>query len=105
MNWRVDRARILDYLLNPFHPAGAAKARFFLAAGFSRARWVLFRDALSRHPLTASLDTVDPTRQYGEKRTYRCRLDSPTGRNPCILTVWQQSGEDFRLVTAYPFQQ
>ena len=35
MNWRVDRAKILDYLLNPFHPAVAAKARFFLAAGFS----------------------------------------------------------------------
>ena len=104
MNWRVDQPKIRDYLLNATHPSGAAKARYFLAAGFDPSRWEVFRDALANHPLTASLETLDPTSQYGEKRTYRCSVASPNGRNPCILTVWQQSGGDFRLITAYPFQ-
>ena len=100
MNWGVDRPRIRDYLLNATHPSGAAKARYFLAAGFDPSRWEVFRDALANHPLTASLDTVDPTSQYGEKRTYRCSVASPNGRNRCIVTVWQQSGGDFHLIPA-----
>ena len=99
MNWRVDQPRIQDYLLNATHPSGAAKARYFLAAGFEPSLWEVFRDALANHSLTASLDTVDPTSQYGEKRTYRCSMASPNGRNRCIVTVWQQSGDDFRLIT------
>lgn len=71
--------------------------------GFRPAEWETLRDALANHPLTASLDTIDPTSQYGEKRTYRCNLASPNGRNPCIITVWQQSVSGFRLITAYPF--
>ena len=30
----VEREKIVDYLLNPSHPYGASKARFFIEFGF-----------------------------------------------------------------------
>lgn len=37
----VPERKITHYLLNPAHPAGGSKARFFLRHGFSPVKWQL----------------------------------------------------------------
>ena len=39
---RVDRAKVVDYLLSLEHGKGRGKAGFFLRFGFSRERWEEF---------------------------------------------------------------
>jgi hypothetical protein len=102
-DWHVDPRKILDYLLRETSPAGAAKNRFFRAGGFTHLGWQSFSDALIAHPQTARLEDIDASSFYGEKRTFRCRLVTPNGRDPCIRTVWQRRDGDYWLVTAYPF--
>jgi filamentous hemagglutinin len=41
--------------------------------------------------------------KWGRKFEVRCEMVTPDGRNPCLRTVWQVTGETVpRLVTAYP---
>ena len=40
---RVDRAKVVDYLLSTDHEKGRDKAEFFLRFGFSKERWELVR--------------------------------------------------------------
>jgi len=103
MTWHVDQRKVVDYLLSATSVPGAAKNRFFRSLGFAPADWETFRDALADHPLTATLASVDNTSPYGDKRVYHCQITSPNGRDPCIRTVWQQSDDTYRLLTAYPF--
>ena len=42
----IAREKITDYLLNPKHPDGAGKAKFFAAYGFTVEAWELLADAL-----------------------------------------------------------
>jgi hypothetical protein len=42
----IPPAKIRDYLLDPAHPVGQAKARFFNGLGFRRSRWAALRAAL-----------------------------------------------------------
>jgi hypothetical protein len=102
-DWRVDPRKILDYLLSETSSAGAAKNRHFRSRGFAPTAWEVFRDALTGHAQTASLEQVNPSSPYGVKRIYRCVITTPNGSNPCIRTVWQLRAGDYWLVTAYPF--
>ncbi|MFD2264286.1 DUF6883 domain-containing protein [Lacibacterium aquatile] len=98
----IDPRKLTAYLLNEDHPVGAAKARFFTRFGFDIQQWQEFAEALKQHLSTAVLDDIDGSSAYGEKRTYRCNLPTPDGRDPCILSVWQFRGDDWHLVTAVP---
>ena len=99
----VPVAKLTDYLLRPDHPAGGSKAAFFQAFGFSPTRLDIITAALIAHP--DHNPVADTERSWwGTKYIVRCRIRTPDGRDPCILTVWiVPSGEaDARLVTAYP---
>lgn len=91
-----------DYLLDVNHRDGGAKARFFLARGFSASGWQAFVDAIARHPVDNPIQETEAT-EFGVKVMVRCRLRTPDGTDPCILTVWmvEDAGAP-RLVTAYP---
>jgi filamentous hemagglutinin len=99
----VETNKITAYLLNDNHPDGGRKSKFFKAFGFSEQKWEALRFALLKHPLTADLVDTDTSSEYGQKNVYECRIETPDGRDPCIRTVWQQSHEGWRLITAYPF--
>lgn len=45
---RVDRDKIVNYLLSASHPDGQAKAEFFRRFGFSLERWETLADVLRR---------------------------------------------------------
>lgn len=49
-------------------------------------------------PVTETRDT-----RFGRKFTVECQIQTPDGKNPCILTGWIQEGtKPPRLVTAHP---
>lgn len=95
--------KITGYLLATTTPEAAAKARFFIAAGFTRERPQELAEALRAHPETAALERVFPDAGYGEKLVYRCAMPpAPDGRAYCVRSVWMRRGADLHFVTAYP---
>lgn len=100
----IEERKILDYLLRDDHPDGGAKARFFLARGFSRLDWRLLADALLDHGRRNAVADARPG-AFGTLYEVRCTLRTPDGRDPCIRTVWQirDASSGPPLITAYPF--
>jgi hypothetical protein len=102
----VERRKVVEYLLNPLHPDGAAKAQFFMAAGFRKQSWQVmaqeFRNLVATHPVTTSLHNA-----HGWKYIVDGALNSPSGRTLRVRTVWiVDSGSIVpRLVTAYPVKE
>ncbi len=100
---RVDRSKVVDYLLSTEHEDGGDKARFFLRFGFSRERWEEFAEALRVHGTSHEVaDRVETV--YAVKYVVDGILVSPDGRNPAVRTVWEvkDGAPAPRLVTAYP---
>jgi hypothetical protein len=99
----VEIAKVEAYLLNHDHPTGRAKATFFGRFGYESIDAVAFAMALDRHGATRPIMRTS-TSPYGAKYEVRCSLETPDGRNPCIVTIWlQPDGEaGCRLITAYP---
>jgi hypothetical protein len=100
---RVDRRKVVEYLLSPSHPDGTSKARFFSAFGFSVDEWQVFARALRTHgraqDVTASVES-----RHGTRYSVDGPLETPDGRNPRIRTVWILSKglRSPRLITAHP---
>jgi filamentous hemagglutinin len=98
----VPETKVSDYLLDPNHPVGGAKAKFFKSFGFSRRDSSAMAEALANHPLRNAIDETIAT-EHGSKHVVRCSIATPDGRGPCIVTVWMKEGDaPARLVTAYP---
>jgi hypothetical protein len=97
----VELRRIREYLLNTAHPAGAPKARFFIAHGFASHDVALLHASLVLHGQTnAVVRRVDTA--WGTRCTVACHCQTPDGRNPCIRTVWQIEQGVPRLLTVLP---
>lgn len=100
---RVDRAKIVDYLLSASHPDGRGKAAFFIAFGFSSRRWELLRDALLAHARSQPVIRIVES-EYGTRYTVEGSLETPSGRRPSVRTVWimEVGSPGPRFVTAHP---
>jgi len=99
----IEPAKITHYLLSDHHPRGKAKNRFFKSIGFALSDWQCFQQALLDHALTATLILEDDQSQFARKQVFQCRIRSPDQRHPCIISVWQETPDGWRLLTAYPF--
>ncbi len=108
LRFTVDKAKVLNYLLNLEHPDGAGKAQFFLARGFSGEEWEEFAQSLRAHGASQRLANILAPTQYGQTFVVECELPTPDAMNPCVLTVWSvddttiDEATDARLVTSYP---
>ena len=100
---RVEREKILEYLLNEDHPSGASKAHFFRRFGFREEQWRTFADALRNHALQHKVRDKAES-EHGTRYIIEGPLRTPDGRNPIVRTVWIVDNEAtiLRLVTAYP---
>lgn len=99
---RVDREKIVDYLLNPDHKDGASKAKFFTAFGFATDAWEVMAESLRQHGRRRDI-VGEKSSGFGVKYELQCDLITPDGRNPCIWSIWIiETDEPPRLVTAYP---
>jgi len=99
----VEETKVKAYLLSLEHPFGRAKARFFLANGFSTGEWSLLRDALLRHAREGRI-VGSETSEFGVKYVIEGRIVTPGGRAPMVRSVWFEERDrgPVRLVTAYP---
>jgi hypothetical protein len=85
----VDETKVSGYLLNPDHPHGSKKARYFEGFGFLSSEPKLLSDALKSLAIAGEVSQVRQT-DYG----------------PCYSgrSVWMvdEGGVAPRLITAYP---
>jgi hypothetical protein len=83
---RVDRDKVVKYLLSHDHPDGAPKARFFERCGFDRSEWEVLAVALREHgqanPVAKTLAT-----DYGMRYVVDGPLRTPGGGEPIIRSV------------------
>jgi hypothetical protein len=98
----IPQAKIIHYLLNPAHPDGGSKARFFLGHGFSRDEPEAMAEALFRHVASQPVVTVRPGR-WGAQIAVSGPMTMPDRSVHSVLSAWlhQESG-DGAFVTAYP---
>ena len=103
-NCIVPDAKVRDYLLNPNHPYGASKARFFISLGFERSRHDLLADALAEHFDVHQIARSTPRPPWGSLLTVTGSLTTPSGKTPDVTSGWIRRSEASVpvLVTAYP---
>lgn len=98
--------KLVDYLLDLSHPRGGAKARFFLAFGFSRDRPMELADALADHVLRTEGRPQGSAENGPTKLVYEGPIRAPNGREPWVRSVWQLEADGVaRLVTVVPLRR
>src|SRR3990167_5587757 len=100
---RVERKKIVEYLLSSSHPDGSSKAGFFSRFGFRADQWKVFARALRKHGRTNAVSASVESR-HGTRYSVDGPLETPDGRNPRIRTVWilSKRSRSPRLITAHP---
>ena len=100
---RVERRKIVDYLLAIEHPDGGTKARFFGRFGFSVENWIVLADALILHGRSGQVTAMVPS-PWGVRYHVEGPLRTPRGDSPRIRTVWmvEKGTISPRLITAHP---
>jgi len=99
--------KLVRYLLDLKSPRGRGKANFFINdCGFSQENPEVLKNALQQHPLNASLEEKPPE-DDGWKFRFVCCIQTPSGRDFCITSVWKidRDGGIPRFITAYPTKQ
>jgi len=100
---RIDREKIEDYLLSPFHPVGRFKAAWFGARGYSRNDWQVLDVDLRAHLRTN--EVIETERNpFGLKYVVSGNLFTPSGAVAEVAAVWIILDHESapRFVTAYP---
>jgi hypothetical protein len=103
---KVEREKVVDYLLNAEHPDNGGKARFFLDLGFERNDWEPLAAALCKAAGNQPVSKIMAS-SHGVKYIVDGRIETPRGKAPMVRTVWIiDLGLDApRLVTAYPREE
>lgn len=97
---RIARTKTVGYLLRP--RGTDDKAGYFLRFGFTILAPEVLEAALREHARAHPVERVVDT-PFGRKFIIAGRLETPDGRSPNILAIWQvDRGTDApRFVTAY----
>ncbi|MFM8459393.1 MAG: DUF6883 domain-containing protein [Chthoniobacterales bacterium] len=99
----VQEPKIRRYLLDPAHPAGGSKARFFHEFGFNSVPWERMAALLRQH--VQDHDVAKMTqKEHGTSYAVDGPLEAPDGSHLQVRSVWFiDSGSDIpRFVTAHP---
>ena len=100
---RVDRGKIIEYLLSQTHPDGRAKAAFFTELGFTIEKWEVLAESLRTHgranPVVKAIKS-----KYGVRYCVEGPIETPAGISPNLRSVWviEEGVSEPRLITAYP---
>lgn len=100
---RVEDTKLYRYLLNPEHPEGKSKARFYELIGYTAANGEQLRADLLTLACSGSVVNELPN-QVGSKYIVVGPINAPNGKTYQLLTVWAVEPPDHepRLITAYP---
>lgn len=102
----ISLEKISGYLLNPTHPDGGSKARFFELFGFTATAPDILAEALLAHAASANLAREGLTPFGDIKLIYEGPLYAPSGRSPIVRTVWRLLPDDTaHFVTAVPMKE
>lgn len=103
---RIEKQKIVEYLLSPTHRYGASKARFFAQFGFGLANWEALAAALRDHA-RKSHRVLRKDTPFGPRFEVDGVLETPSGERPKVRSVWQMDeGEtSARLITAHPLEE
>jgi hypothetical protein len=95
--------KLRDYLLNPAHRRGSAKARLLLSCGYRADAWQVLEADLRTQHLTTDL-AVAKDNMYGRRFEILAPLATPSGRRINFQSIWQidDGTEVPRLITMYP---
>lgn len=99
----IDPQKLHGYLLNPAHPVGRFKARFFAALGYVAAEWQTLEADLRIQHLSQPAEP-GPTTPRGQPWTIRAILVGPNGQSASVISVWfvRRHRAEPHFVTAYP---
>jgi hypothetical protein len=98
----IDQRKIVEYLLNPAHPDGKAKADFFAANGLDTNNARDFEEQLKLQVVE-----IEPSKTlittFGEKFVFEGLLRFPNGKSHIIRSVWirKEKERTIKFVTAY----
>lgn len=100
---QIADAKLYNYLLNPNHPEGKSKARFYELIGYTPANGEQLRADLLTLACFGSVVNELPNR-IGRKYVVVGVVNAPNGKPYHLLTVWavEPPDNDPRLITAYP---
>lgn len=100
---RIDDNKLYKYLLNPNHPEGKGKARFFEQIGYTIDNGEQLRAGLIQLACSGSVTNEQPNR-VGRKYIVTGPINAQNGKTYQLLTVWAVEPPDNepRLITAYP---
>jgi hypothetical protein len=98
----VHDKKLLHYLLSPDHPEGRGKAEFFRMLGYEREHPHVLRRGLLE--LARTTNMVEVVTEYGTKYSGTGRIQTPSGKEALVVTVWilVEGKPPPVLVTAYP---
>ena len=99
----IDPLKLHGYLLNPVHPVGRFKARFFAALGYVAEEWQALEADLRIQHLSQPAEP-GPQEPHGQSWTIRAILRGPNGQPAGVVSVWffRPNSAVPRFVTAYP---
>jgi hypothetical protein len=94
--------KLRDYLLNPDHRKGSAKARLLNICGYLAEAWQVLETDLRTQHLTSD-SVVAKENPYGRRFEIRAPLTTPSNRRVVFESIWQiDNGTDVpRLITMY----
>lgn len=99
----VPEPKIRRYLLDPAHPAGGSKARFFHRFGFAAEPWEHMAGRLRHH--VQENEVVEVRRkEHGVSYAVDGPLDAPDASRLQVRSVWfiENGAETPKFVTAHP---
>lgn len=82
----IERAKIVDYLLNDDHPVGGPKSAFFRRFGFRPDQWEALADALRSHAKASRLPMLKTT-PFGIRVVATGPLQGIDGRRAIVVSV------------------
>jgi hypothetical protein len=100
---RIDRVKLTDYLLNPWHPGNGGKAKFFISLGYSARHWQLLEAALRKAAQSGEVLRILSS-PFGRKYIQTGWIVSPNNTaTKVIRMIWvTENNLRPRLVTTYP---
>ena len=99
----VKESKIKDYLLSDTHVIGKTKAAFFNSVGYSLNEWQKLQKDLTKVAFQYDVNS-EVTTEFGIKYTVDGVIESPSGKEINIRTVWiiDKNKNIPYLITAYP---
>ena len=100
----IEERKITRYLLDPGHPDGKSKAKFYLSHGYHPGDWRRLADDLLEHAARWPVDKITP-QGFGLVYSVEGPIEMPDGQTREIRSVWIiKHGEVVPLfVTGYYF--